>query len=365
MKDLFFINVSSCIAVRGFHRNVIMDLSRFKFFYAPNSLLEFLEEIKTKSTSDIYKETPKSQHVILDEYFKFCINNEFILEIPRKVNKKYFPQIKWKYNSPCDISNCCIEISKSNYIKFEALAVLIRSVKCYHIQLIYLDSKHLSEILSNLDTLSTIGLRSIELVLPYTNDIDYFSLVEKYNNISFIYLYSAPQTKLLKDHYYGVQRIFSSKNKLNFNNDKTINNFRANFSLYNESIKFNSYFNKKLYVSSLGEIKNSRESTENFGTISDLSVEDLRNKIKSKKFQKYWLIHKGLIDVCKVCEYRFMCVDSRTPLKRNKKEWYFDTECNYNPFIGKWKGQYGYKSVSECGIISNNLEFKMPDKLTP
>jgi hypothetical protein len=54
-----------------------------------------------------------------------------------------------------------------------------------------------------------------------------------------------------------------------------------------------------------------------------------------------------------------MCIDSRLPLKRKMGEYYNLNDCNYNPFIAKWAGELNFLSLNECGIISDQFEFKI------
>ena len=54
-----------------------------------------------------------------------------------------------------------------------------------------------------------------------------------------------------------------------------------------------------------------------------------------------------------------MCVDNRLPHKRKENEWYHKTECNYNPYIAKWEEEEGYKTLKECGVVSNENEFSI------
>ena len=97
---------------------------------------------------------------------------------------------------------------------------------------------------------------------------------------------------------------------------------------------------------------------------TDKQVEDLKKIINTHAFQKYWFVHKDLCDICKHCEFRHMCVDNRIPFERTKKEWYHKIECNYNPFIAKWEGESGYKTLEQCGVISNeNIFFIDNDKI--
>ena len=68
---------------------------------------------------------------------------------------------------------------------------------------------------------------------------------------------------------------------------------------------------------------------------------------------------KDETDVCKDCEFRHMCVDNRLPYERSPNEWYHKIECNYNPYIAKWEGEEGYRTLAECGVISNEEGFSI------
>jgi hypothetical protein len=154
--------------------------------------------------------------------------------------------------------------------------------------------------------------------------------------------------------------IFFIDKKLNNTQSLSINDFFVNIPLFTESKKHHTYYNRKLYIGVKGEIKNAPECEEEFGNIQNLkSLEDLKAMIKKPEFQKYWFIHKGICDVCKDCEFRHMCVDNRIPHKKKDGNWYHQEECNYNPYICKWKGEEGYQSLSKWGVVSDENEFSI------
>jgi hypothetical protein len=93
-------------------------------------------------------------------------------------------------------------------------------------------------------------------------------------------------------------------------------------------------------------------------SIYNKQVKNLES-ILGKDYSDLWHANKDSIEVCNVCEYRYMCIDKRVPVKRNNDSWYFEEECDYNPFISKWKGEKWYKSLSESGITSNKDGFKI------
>jgi len=67
-----------------------------------------------------------------------------------------------------------------------------------------------------------------------------------------------------------------------------------------------------------------------FGNIKD---ENLRSVVDSVDFQLLWNANKDKIEVCKDCEFRYMCVDS-SPLifDINKQSYNRFEPCKYNPY---------------------------------
>lgn len=65
------------------------------------------------------------------------------------------------------------------------------------------------------------------------------------------------------------------------------------------------------------------------------------------------------VEVCKDCEFRYVCVTNIKRKKNQRNTLINTTECNYNPYIAKWKGEDGYRTLSECGVISNEHEFSI------
>jgi hypothetical protein len=72
-----------------------------------------------------------------------------------------------------------------------------------------------------------------------------------------------------------------------------------------------------------------------------------------------WFLKKSDIEVCKDCEFRTVCFTNNLPLKNEQGGYYLESECTYNPYIGKSVGEIGYKNLKECGVISNETGFSI------
>lgn len=256
------------------------------------------------------------------------------------------------WNNPSAITNSIICLK--NIDLFEKILNYLEQAICKHIVLHFIDFLSIEEIKTYINKLLDYNIQSVIIICQY--DEIYFSdefgdLIMELKINKKLFVLNSPFEKNFDDTMF-----FTLKEK-EYNYLKRKNEFVSNISLFSESQLHHTYFNRKLYIGPTGEIKNAPETEQVFGYIQDITEDELKEIISSPHFQKYWFVHKGLIDVCKECEFRHMCVDNRVPIERKSNEWYNSLECNYNPYIGKWEGEKGYLSLADCGVISNEKGF--------
>jgi len=145
--------------------------------------------------------------------------------------------------------------------------------------------------------------------------------------------------------YYDTNIVFLTISHSENRGPESMDDMVVNIPYYSESNLHNPYFNGKVYI------RNNR--VEDYLGNSYETIEAFLDAMQDS----VWKISKRHIDVCQHCEFRRVCFDGRVPLQRNNTEWYYSTECSYNPYVGKWKGEYGYQSLEELGVISNENEF--------
>lgn len=78
---------------------------------------------------------------------------------------------------------------------------------------------------------------------------------------------------------------------------------------------------------------------QNFGNIKDISLEEA---LHDKDFKKYWNLTKDKVEVCKDCEFQYICTDCRAYTERtHKDESGLDIskplKCGYDPYTGEWE----------------------------
>jgi hypothetical protein len=102
------------------------------------------------------------------------------------------------------------------------------------------------------------------------------------------------------------------------------------------------WFRRGILFNNFNEIK---ELPEKFiKGISDINLIDV---VKSCEFEEIWHIQKDDIDVCRDCEFRYICIDCRAFIKDKTNIYSQPEKCSYNPYIAKWEGEEGWLSIEQ------------------
>lgn len=345
--------------IKGYCRSILYDFGRGTHWYVPNSFLKLVDKNLCLKYAIL-----KEQY---SEYLNFLNENNLVFTMP-KILIKSFPKVKYDFFSYSLITNIVIEMdyNKDTSKIISDINLLEKKLYCYNYIFILNESLDLwaDKIKTLMDNIMLENVVAIGIKGIVSTENQIINFLEKNKNINSLFLIeNTAKTTKFKCNYNSTI-IYSIPPNLNQGNCVVnFDLFSINLTLFNESQKYNTYFNRKLFIGINGEIKNSPETPTVFGNINELeNTENILKIIESNEFQKYWYVHKGIIDVCKQCEFRHMCVDNRIPIQRNEKDWYFKTECNYNPYIAKWKDEDGYKTLEECGIQSNANGFKLNRK---
>lgn len=343
--------------VKGYLRSIIYDIQRGDSYFIPNAMLSFIKKINKKNLMSelIVKYINKGEN---SNYLNFLLDNELVF-FTGLADKNLFPNIDENYESPeflYKLDICLNDKLNVNFLNniLDKFNLSIINIRVNFSKQENILDKFLEEI--RYSTLRNINLYFDDTIFNY-DMLKYFKTEKR---INLIYLsFKLEHIEVLKEYKNKIFVYNSFKNTSNLSSSS----FVIETNVFLESQNNNTYYNKSLYIDSNNNISNSLLYETFFGNVNEIkSINDFLFIIKTEEFQKYWHISKSSLDICKVCEFRYMCIDSRVPIQRKKNEWFFEIECNYNPFIAKWKGEKGYKNLKECGIVSNLNEFKVNQK---
>jgi len=339
---------ADCIPVRGYLRSIIMDLTRQSFKLIPNDLCDTLS---SNHLSDV---------TIGDDYIEFLLENEFVYCCSYQ-EKELYPEICTIWDYPSLITNVVYEVGAEG-VSEEIISQLI-DLGCKHFVFVWQENCSIYKLKECSDFFNDTSVMTIDIYLKYKEAIDIGELKSILKNnprINYILLYEASCQKVISED--GVRGNLVLYNKSISWSRTYINpqDFSVNMPLYTESLHYNTFYNRKVCITVDGDIKNYFTSERSFGNVKKESIRDV---ISQAEFQKYWKVNKDKIAICRDCEFRYMCVDARIPLRTNSGGYYFDenSKCPYNPYICLWEGQDGYVPVEECGTYSRETGF-VPNK---
>ncbi|PKH50528.1 hypothetical protein CXF68_07385 [Tenacibaculum sp. Bg11-29] len=299
---------------KGHKQSILANFKNGDMFHLDNNEITEIDKLITQR---FFKKKD-----ISIELFIFLSENRMIYKIQQGI-EQHFPKQKQIYESKHKIEYLTLTYSNITYLN------------------------------KTIQICNTLKIPSL-LIQVNDNIIDLLEkLIEKKTYPESVTIITNNKSILARKNLFRI--LITEENLGSFTNRDTID---LNYPLFIESHSYHNYFNKKIHITFNGEIKNTPESPESFANLKEKDfTEKISKAIISKKFQKYWKVHKDICDVCKNCEFRYMCVDNRIPQQRKLNEWYHKTECNYNPFIAKWKKEKGYKSLEKTGVISNHNKF--------
>jgi SPASM domain peptide maturase of grasp-with-spasm system len=356
MKDKVLKLYSTCIPVKGYGRSILCDLQFCEYKFIPNALSELLINSPNLTIKEIYALFDNEVHQTLNEYIEYLLKEDlaFLTDVP-----ELFPPLKLSWYRPSHITNVIIDIDENSNLEYiKTLVENLNELGCEAARLCVLydiSTEALPEILEVFNE-SILTYMELNLKFSVSFNVEFCeSLLREFSRIQLIVVFNSPKSE--KIQYDNILLRYTEKD-INTNCGKvSAGYFSCCMENFLEAYCFNSCLHKKMYIGADHTIKNCPHFEKSFGKIEDI---DLKNTIHSDEFQMLWSITKDKIDVCKDCEFRYICTDCRAIIKDPQNKFSQPAECTYNPYICKWKGEEGYVPVEECGQYSKETGF-IPD----
>lgn len=351
-----------CIPVKGFRRSIIADINRHQLLHIPNSLYNILTECRNMTLAEIIEKYGKENESVILNYFDYLESNELTFTIDRS-ELTLFPNLPLQWDFPSMCSNAIIDIKPNSSYDIESAFHKLDELDCFHLQIrvfFLTDRQYVERLLYNVHEKS---FRSVHLVLDYSKELEDTCINEwtlLFPKLAKTELYNAP-----KDKYCylsnGLSLMVMYKKLISSSSDcgkVSSKYFSIETKHFTESQHHNTCLNRKVCIDAEGDIKNCPAMVKSYGNIKDTTLEEAINQ---PGFKDLWYICKDQIDVCKDCEFRYMCTDCRCFIKDPDNIYSQPAKCTYNPYICLWEGQEGYVPVEECGTYSRETGF-VPDK---
>lgn len=350
---MIYINLlPSTIIANGINRSCLIDVEKSVYCLIPNSLADIFINKKQFLLSEMINQFDEEDKQTFIEYIDFLEENHFVLRSDNLIKLKYYDNRS--YNSPFEVESMIIDSknfidlkSRIEYLNIIPEFLQIRLFRKFSID----ELEKIAEILVEKDFLN------VELILLHHEQIledQYINLFKMHKLFSRFFISNYPNKKKLleKKIICFSEKILTEKECGKISERLFTPNLRTILT----SKSCNSCLNKKLSIDNDGNIKNCPSMSQSFGNIKDTTLEEALNQ---KDFKKYWNITKDEIEVCKDCEFRYICTDCRAYTERTYFEKDIDVskplKCGYNPYTNEWE-EWSISPLKQNAIEFYNMQ---------
>ncbi len=337
----FFNLYSNCIPVKGSEESIIVDLQNTEHINVPNLLLDVLKKTSTHTVNEIKNFFNNDLNEGIDNYFNYLVDIDygFFLE-----NVESFPELNLEWYSPFKVNSAILEISEDCKYDFNAAIKELSSLACFNIQ-IRINNPDVDNVLSGiLDATRKSRIRNVEIFLPESlyevHHLKYLDDIE--NRIKTLVIHSVKDEILTKDlyensKYYIDNKLIFTTRIINSSSNDNIKkeNFIINMEFFTEAQHHNVALNRKVCIDNEGNFKNYLSHKETLGNFNKTSITKL---IDNKDFTRKWFVNNDNIDICKDCQFRYICFDN-SDIEFNGSSWRKLNQCPFDPHTNKWESE--------------------------
>jgi SPASM domain peptide maturase of grasp-with-spasm system len=338
----YFNLFSNIVITKGAKRLLVSDLQRNKSELFPLELYDVIEELKNNSIDFIINELyiDDESKDIFKEYLDILLENDFGFLSENDWDKN-FPELSTEFSVPNEITNAFLEISDIETLKIIKDSLI--NLGTEHIVIYHNDCLNIKKIESIENIFQKTPIKSIEIFSVYSDEIDEVFLKNMDNlsmRIHHLVFYNCRNIPFRVKDIYKFKVNFTKQNiKLNSCGKIDLKYFNTNLPKVLEAMNYNSCLHKKIAVDVGGNIKNCPCMPQSYGNINEVTLE---NALCRTDLKKYWMLTKDNIEVCRDCEFRYICTDCRayteqTHFNKNGLDISKPLKCGYNPYRGEWE----------------------------
>ncbi|REC46249.1 hypothetical protein [Chryseobacterium pennipullorum] len=321
-KDKYIHVFSCCIPVKGHERGAIYDLQREEIELVPNTMIDFLDYIKSKKVGAVLDEF--NSDPVAKQYLGFLEKNEFVFYS----NTAFFPELSEKSinEDTSVIQFMTVMLSEYLYGNLDHIIKNISGLGVKRLHFHMTDTNCMGKIHDILNRLQHSRVTNISFSVPYQK-ID----KKLYNNnrLKTIYFFNSPKAKVETHNEVNSIFIKGGDDKM-FLPTFNINTVDINTTAYNIAKNYNLAIYKTVFVDENGEIRFNMSEQGRYGNISD-SLEEIKEGAV-KKLAVLWSIKRDDIAPCNICEFKLCCTVTHVPFKTDNG---YAVNCNYNPYTAE------------------------------
>jgi len=343
--DIFML-YANCIPVKGSRRSSICDLQNWRIQLIPNDLFNILTEFKGLPTPEIKRHFTPQGGEIIDEYFNLLVEQGYgdWFEDP-----ELFPEMDLSWRRPETVTNAIIDVTDRSNHNYQDIFSQLEDLGCQAVQVRAYDPLSFEQLEIILLAAESGRLRHLELIIGYQAELTTDSLIEfcrRHQVVSQVIVHSSPSRSQSLAGSLPIPVVFDTYRVTpNSCGEVSPAFFSPCLEHFTEALQFNTCLNKKISVAPDGEIRHCPSMKESLGNIRHTS---LAKAVNNPRLVQMSRITKDQVEVCRDCEFRYVCTDCRAYTRDSGNPYSKPAKCSYDPYTAKWKetGSLGAEVIS-------------------
>ncbi len=284
-----------CKVIKGQENYVICDFQKKNLKHIPDTLALIIEQFKENEFVTV-KNNFIDQKTVFNSYVNYLTQNKFAFFSDYRDE---FIDIKDDFETPEIINNAILEY---DFNKYNIISVLeqLDELFCKYIEIRILNFtiENLNYLADIFETTILCGFRSIVVYLPYSETTEskiIYQKLKKYKKIHMIVFYNTTDKVKISSKIQNLQYIKSGIDEIRNKNFQE-KNLIIDLNYFFEAQQKNPYYNKKVSIDYLGNVKNCIKNKSVFGNTNTHMLESI---IKTKEFQEFWNVsHDKILKIC-------------------------------------------------------------------
>lgn len=325
-----------CIPVRGARRSTLCDLQRGTYRLIPNALYDVLTTCRDLTRPEIEAAFGEGSAPVLDAYFGFLEEHELGWWCDEP---ECFPPMELDWDAPSRVTHAIIDVGDESSHDFASLIPQLEALGCKSLQLRVFVPWTLREVERVLALTDRGALRSVELLLPHTEetrDEALFELQRAHPRLLSLFVHGASERRVaalpnfINTVVYRTEAVTSREHCGEVHPAYFVTNLYA----FTEARKHNSCLNRKISVDQRGEIRNCPSMPRSFG---NAATTPLHAALEHPAFREAWAVTKDQVETCRDCEFRYVCTDCRAYVRDSGEAHPKPAKCGYDPYTAEWR----------------------------
>lgn len=295
----------------------------------PNDLYDLLENHDRSTLDEIKIAYEGKFDDVIEEYFEFLVAKDLGHWVQQE-QLALFPKLDLDWDSPSMITNAIIDHDSDSNHDHEAIIEQLNVLGCQHLLLRFYNEVKPNELDQIFSILDGSRILSVEVVVRYSSDLynEITGLRERHGRLRKTLMHGAPKDEIIDPRWHLISTEMTDQNHCGAISSYY---FSINVKTFSEAQAHNTCLNQKISINTRGEIMNCPTMEKSYGNINDVRLESV---LEDADYLSYWGINKDQIDVCRDCEFRYICTDCRAFLgdsRYGKPE-----KCDYDPYADEY-----------------------------